>query len=191
MIEYSDQQYISRDDLYDKGFSQYKIKKLVDDGKLVVINRRFFENPDYDGDINEFYSVNAYAPKGVICLISAAVYHNLTTSRPLRIDVALPRRSRIPDSPDWPRMQYYLFSGERYSTGIETVAEGENKYSIYDREKTVCDILFYRNKLGFEPAADVLRNYLEKQDRDINRLMKYAECLRCGNLLRGYMEVLI
>ena len=44
MIEYSDQQYISREDLYDKGFSQYKIKKLVDEGKLVVINRRFFEN---------------------------------------------------------------------------------------------------------------------------------------------------
>ena len=191
MIEYKDRQFISRDVLYDAGYSQYKIDKMVEAGKLVMINRRFFENPDYDGEINEFYCVNAYAPKGVVCLISAAVYYGLSTSRPLQIDVALPRRSRVPKTPDWPQIQFYLFSDERYITGINTITEDGNQFQIYDKEKTVCDVLFYRNKLGFEPAVEILKKYLEGQDRDLNKLMKYAANLRTGKLLREYLEVMI
>jgi len=191
MIEYKDRQFISRDVLYDAGYSQYKIDKMVEAGKLVMINRRFFENPDYDGGINEFYCVNAYAPKGVVCLISAAIYHGLSTNRPLQIDVALPRRSRFPKTPDWPQMQFYLFSDDRYTTGINTITEDGNQFRIYDKEKTVCDVLFYRNKLGFEPAIEILKKYLEGQDRDLNKLMKYAATLRTGKLLREYLEVMI
>ena len=90
-----------------------------------------------------------------------------------------------------PVMQYYLFSGERYSTGIETIEDEHNFFRIYDPEKTVCDILFYRNKLGFETAMEVLKTYLQREDRDLNRLMKYAEKLRCGKLLREYLEVIV
>ena len=183
MKEYDMKQYITREELHDSGYSQYKISRLVDEEKLIPINKNYFENPDYKGEINDHYCVNAYAPKGVICLISAAVYHGLTTSRELHIDVALPRRSRIPSISEQPVIQYYLFSDERYNTGITTVIEGENSFKIYDIEKTVCDLLFYRNKLGFEPFAEVLKNYLSSKDRDLNKLMNYAEKLRCGKLI--------
>ena len=191
MTNYDFKQYISRDELHDSGYSPYRISKLVDEGKLIAINKNHFENPEYKGEINDHYCVNAYAPKGVICLISAAVYHGLTTARELQIDVALPRRSRIPASPEWPSMKFYLFSEERYETGITTVTEGENSFMIYDREKTVCDLLFYRNKLGFEPFSEVLKNYLSSNDRDLNKLMNYAEKLRCAKLLKQYLEVMV
>ena len=191
MKEYDMKQYITREELHDSGYSQYKISRLVDEEKLIPINKNYFENPDYKGEINDHYCVNAYAPKGVICLISAAVYHGLTTSRELHIDVALPRRSRIPSISEQPVIQYYLFSDERYNTGITTVIEGENSFKIYDIEKTVCDLLFYRNKLGFEPFAEVLKNYLSSKDRDLNKLMNYAEKLRCGKLMKQYLEIMI
>lgn len=191
MKKYSDEQFVSRRTLYDSGLSPYKINKLVEEGKLNPINRNYFENSGYDGDINEFSIVSVYAPKGVVCLTSAAVYHGLSSSRPLLIDVALPRRSRIPKSPQWPEMKFYLFTDERYSTGIETIAEGNNEFMIYDVEKTVCDMIFYRNKLGFESAIEVLKNYVKRPDRNINKLMEYAKKLRCAKLLREYLEVMV
>lgn len=191
MIKYKEKQYISRDVLYDEGFSPYLIRKLVDSGELIPVNRRFFKNPDYEGTQSDFSSVSIYAEKGVVCLISAAVYHGLSNERPNRVDVALPRGTRIPEGPEWPVMQFYLFSGDRYSTGIEEVTEENRRFFIYDKEKTVCDALFYRNKLGFEPAAEILKNYMNRNDRDINKLMKYAEKLRSGNLLRSYLEVMV
>ena len=84
-----DKRFISRNELYSAGFTAYKINLLVKAGKLVPINRNYFENTEFTGELNEFSCVSAYAPRGVICLTSAAVYHNLTTSRPLQIDVAV------------------------------------------------------------------------------------------------------
>jgi predicted transcriptional regulator of viral defense system len=191
MEEYKDKKYISREFLYAKGYSQYKVNRLTEDGDVLKINRRYFENPDYTGDADDNCAVNAYAPEGVICLVSAAIYHELTTSRPLQIDVALPRRSRVPESPVSPRMRFYLFSEDRYFAGIDTIDEDGNSFMIYDREKTVCDVLFYRNKLGFETAIEILKNYLERPDRDLNRLMSYAKMLRSEKLLREYLEVMI
>ena len=191
MTDYSNKQFVSRTELYDSGLSPYKIKKLVAEGKLISVNRNYFENPEYEGDNNEFSVVSVFAPKGVVCLTSAAVYHGLSSARPLQIDVALPRGARVPKSPEWPEIKFYLFSDERYTTGIEKVTEGSNQLKIYDVEKTVCDMIFYRNKLGFEPAIEVLKNYVKRPDRNINKLMEYAEKLHCSKLLREYLEVLI
>ncbi|MBO7698767.1 MAG: hypothetical protein J6S38_07040 [Erysipelotrichaceae bacterium] len=191
MKKYEMKQYISRDELHDSGYSTYRINRLVQQGELIAINKNHFENPQYKGEINDHYSVNAIAPKGVICLLSAAIYHGLSTSRELQIDVAIPRRSRIPDSPDSTVIQFYLFSEERYKTGIVTVTEGENSFMIYNKEKTLCDLLFYRNKLGFEPFAEAMKNYLSSKDRDLNKLMSYAEKLRCGKLMKQYLEIMV
>lgn len=191
MEKYNEKQYISRDELYKDGYTNYKINLYVQEGQLVPLNRKYFENTQYIGAFNEYYSVPAYCEKGVICLLSAATFHELTTSWPIVLDVAIPRKSRVPKSPDWPKMHYYLFSETRYNTGITTIIEGGNQFLIYDREKTVCDILFYRNKLGFEVAIEVLKNYVSRSDRDINKLMRYAEQLRCSKLLRNYLEVML
>ena len=191
MSMYINMQYISRKDLYDAGLTPYKINKLVAEDKLKVVNRNHFENLEYHGEINDFFAISAYAPKGVICLTSAAIYHGLSTARPLQIDVALPRKTRIPKSYEEIKIKYYLFTDERYDVGIETINEDNNQFKIYNKEKTVCDMLFYRNKLGFEPAIEVLKNYINSSDRDINKLMEYANKLRCGKLLREYLEVML
>ena len=190
-MDYRDKQFVSRKQLYAVGLSPYKINKLVAEGKLSPINRNYFENSGYNGETNEFAIVSAYAPKGVVCLTSAAIYHGLSTSRPVQIDVAIPRGTRIPSSPEWPEMKYYLFTDERYSIGIETISDGTSHFMVYDVEKTVCDMIFYRNKLGFESAIEVLKNYIRRPDRNINKLMEYAEKLRCANILREYLEVMI
>ena len=191
MTPYNGRQFISREELYQNGYSPYQIRNLVARGNLQQIHQNYFEDPNYSDEVNDFNYVRIFAPKGVICLLSAAVYHGLSTSRTLQIDVALPRNTRIPKSPEWPVTKYYLFSGERYSTGIKTIEDEHNFFRIYDPEKTICDILFYRNKLGFETAMEVLKTYLQREDRDLNRLMEYAAKLRCGKLLREYLEMIV
>ena len=187
----STQQFISVQELKDDGYSHYKIGKLVESGELAGVNKRYYENLTYSGEPNDFYATTAYSEKSVICLLSAAVYYGLSSERLSRVDVALPRRTRIPEPPEWPVMKFYLFSEPRYELGLKTVNEDGNVYQIYDMEKTVCDILFYRNKLGFEAAVEVIRNYMQHKDRDLNRLMAYADKLREKSVMRQFVEVLV
>lgn len=184
------QQFISIKELQDKGYSHYKINQLVSSGKLAKVNKKYYENLMYTGEFNDFYAVTAVSEKGVICLISAAVYYNLSEERLSAVDVALPRRSRIPQQIEWPIMKFYLFSDNRYEMGIKTVNEDENIYRIYDVEKTVCDVVLYRNKLGFETTVQVVKNYLKRSDRDINRLMSYAKKLHVETAMRSFIEIL-
>lgn len=181
----------SLQELKSLGLSYYRIGKLVDEGKLRKLNNSSYENLLYNGDESDFYYVKAYAPKGVICLLSAARYYELTTYWPDSIDVAIDRDSKISTMPDWPQLNVLYFSKTRLETGVVTIESGNNSFRIYDVEKTVIDILFYRNKLGIEETKEILTNYLKKSDRDLKRLHRYARLLRCERILSTYLEVLV
>ena len=75
--------------------------------------------------------------------------------------------------------------------GITEVYEGENVFHIFDIEKTVVDIIYYRNKIGIEESSEVLKKYLKCKDGQLDRLYAYAKKLHCDKITRTYMEVLI
>lgn len=183
--------FITTAELKDMGYSYYKIGKFEKDGLLLRVNRSTYENLSYKGDENDFFSAEAYVPKGVICLMSAARYYELTTFLPSSIDVAIERKKKIVTLPDWPEIKIFYFDAARMDLGVTEVREGENVFHIFDIEKTVVDIIYYRNKIGIEETAEVLKNYLKRQDRQIDRLYAYAKQLRCEKVVRTYLEVLV
>lgn len=178
-------------ELKDMGYSYYKIGRLEEDGRLKRINRSTYENLSYNGEENDFFSAEAYVPDGVICLMSAARYYGLTNFLPDAIDVAITRKKKVSTLPDWPQIRICYFAPERMDIGSQEIREGENAFHIFDIEKTVVDIIYYRNKVGIEETSEILKKYLERKDRQIDRLYEYAKKLRCEKTVRTYLEVLI
>lgn len=187
----TDKKIYSVDELKEAGLSHYKINQMVDDGLLIKLTKKYYENTNYSGEESDFFYIPAYAPKGIICLMSAAAYYNLTTYRTDAVDVAIQRKSKISTMPDWPQIDVYYFPDERFETGVSTIRAGKNEIKIYDIEKTVVDIVFYRERVGIEETKEVLTNYLHRKDRNLNRLIRYAELLKCGDIMKTYLEVLV
>ena len=75
-------------------------------------------------------------------------------------------------------------------TALQEIA-AKNEFQIYDIEKTVVDIVFYREKVGIEETREILINYLKRKDRNLNQLLKYAELMKCDKVLRHYLEMSI
>lgn len=173
------------------GYTHYKINQLVAAGELSKINKKIYENLHYTGEESDFYYAFAYASEGVICLLSAALYYGLTTYRPETVDVAIPRKGKVSTLPVWPELNICYFTDYRFETGIQTVHEGENTFRIYDIEKTVVDIVYYREKVGIEETKEILISYLKRKDRNLNRLVRYAQMLKCADVLEKYLEVLV
>ena len=88
-------------------------------------------------------------------------------------------------------MNVHHYTDDRYELGVQKIEEGKNGYQIYDMEKTVVDIVFYREKVGIEETKEVLTTYLQRKDRNLNRLLKYAELMKCDKTMRQYLEVLV
>ena len=178
-------------ELKDMEYSYYKIGKLEENGTIKRINRSTYENLSYKGEENDFFSAEAYVPDGVICLMSAARYYSLTEFLPDAVDVAIARKKKVSTLPNWPEIRIYYFDPGRMELGVQKIRDGENAFSIFDIEKTVADVIYYRNKVGIEKTSEILKKYLERKDRQIDRLYEYAKKLRCEKITRTYLEVLI
>ena len=139
----NDQMIFSIQELKDKGFSYYKINQMVDQGILIKLNKKYYENANFDGEGSDFYYVYAFVPDGVVCLLSAAVYYNLSTYRPDAIDVAIPRKAKVSTLPDWPELNVCYFTDDRFDVGIVTVEDGNNTFRNIIYTKSVIPI-FYR-----------------------------------------------
>ena len=187
----ADRHFLSITDLQSFGLSYYKINKLVTEGKLIKLNNKIYENTAYSGEESDFAVVAAYAPKGILCMMTAAKYYALTTYLPDAVDIAIERSMKISTLPEWPTINIWYFPDQRYNTGITKIADGAGEYQIYDVEKTVIDILYYRNKIGIEETKEVLKKYLARVDRNLVQLRRYANALGCSDILKTYLEVLL
>lgn len=191
MILRPDQHFYSITELLASGLTYYKINRLVDEGRLIKLNNKVYENTSYSGEESDFAFVSVYAPKGVICVMSAARHYGLTTFLPEGVDIAIERNMKISTLPDWPQINIWYFPEKRYSAGTTTSSDGVCEFSVYDVEKTIVDILYYRNKVGIEETKEVLTNYLRREDCDLVKLHRYADALGCKKILGTYLEVLL
>ena len=85
----SEQHFYSVNDLRELGFSYYKINKMVEQNLLSKLNNKLYENAPYSGDDSDYVSAVAYAPRGVICMMSAARWYGLTGYLPDAVDIAI------------------------------------------------------------------------------------------------------
>ena len=187
----ANQKYYTTSELKNMGYSYYKISQMKENGQLYRINRTTYENLSYKGDENDFINAVEYVPDGMICLISAARYYELTNFLPNVIDVAIDRKKKVSTLHDWPQIKIFYFDHSRMYTGVTEITEGGDSFRIFDIEKTVIDIIYYRNKVGIAETSEVLRSYLKRKDRQIDRLYTYAKMLRCESIVRTYLEVLV
>ncbi len=138
----------------------------------------------------DLVTVAARIPSGVICLISALSFHELTTQIPHEVYVALPKGAEEPRL-SYPPIRTFRFSGGAFTEGIETHDLDGVKVRIYGREKTVADCFKFRNKIGLDTAVEALRFYLEQGKVDLDGLLRLASVCRVEKVMRPYIEAVL
>lgn len=127
-------------------------------------------------------------PGGVLCLYSAWFYYNLTTQIPIEFNVALHKNIKMA-LPNYPPIGLSRWSGITLELGITTKNIDGYNIKIYDIEKSVCDAIKFRNKIGIDVMSEILRNYLRREDCNLNKLTNYAKQLRVYSSLKKYLEI--
>jgi len=171
-----------------EGFHSSYLAQLVESGTLIRLKRGLYALATGDRR-SELVDIQKAVPGGVFCLGTALSMHGLGTWEPPEVQLAIRRDSRIA-LPDFPPVKLYSFSGARFELGIMEKATEAGVVRVYDREKTICDAVRFRNSLGLDIAIEALREYLKGRGRDIPRLLEYAKLLRMEGSIRGYLEAL-
>ncbi|MGE4282675.1 MAG: Abortive infection protein AbiEi [Clostridia bacterium] len=183
--------FISAERLKSYGLNTYDIGLLLSDGRLERVKRGLYKWTHLQQEYNEMVEVAGIVPEGVLCLFSALSFHELTTYIPKEYNVAILRTMRKPVLPSYPPIRIVYLSKQRFDTGIIEVKIQGYKIKIYDLEKTVCDAVIYRNKIGVDIVKEVMERYILKPQKNLQRLTEYAEKLRIFKMIKTYLEVLI
>ena len=129
-------------------------------------------------------------PQGVICLISALAFHDLTTQIPRTIDVAIKRGSEKSRC-EYPPVHCYWFSGAAFTEGISVHKISNVSIKIYTPEKTIADCFKYRNKIGLDTAVEALKKWTTHKGFSVDKLTKYARICEVEKVMRPYLETLL
>lgn len=60
---------------------------------------------------------------------------------------------------------------------------------IYDRDRTICDVLRYENKLEKEVFSDAIKRYIKDSKKNVRNLFEYAEIFNIKNKTQTYIGV--
>jgi predicted transcriptional regulator of viral defense system len=138
----------------------------------------------------DLVSVSLKIPNGVICLISALAYHEITTQVPHEVYMALERGTEPPRL-NHPPIRIFWFSGQAFTIGIQTYKIDGVPVRIYSPEKTITDCFKYRNKIGLDTAIEALKLYRAKKRFKPEDLMQIGRACRVEKVIRPYLEVLL
>ncbi len=137
----------------------------------------------------DFVTVTLKIPGGVICLISALTFFEVTTQVPHEVHVARIKGAEPPRLVH-PSVRVFWFSRSAFSAGIETHTIDGAPVRIYCLEKTVADCFKFRNKIGLDVAVEALKECRTRRDFSIDKLMEFARICRVSNVIRPYLEAL-
>lgn len=162
-----------------------QLRHAAEEGNLVRIRKGVYA--ETSALANNMIDVERIVPRGVLCLYSAFSHHGLSTQVPSSTCIAIDARRKV-RLPDYPIIDLYYWKKEYLEFGIMQKEISGYDVLITDLERTVCDAVKYRNKIGLDVCGEVIDSYLKKDNRNISLLNEYAQKLRVKNILTTYLE---
>jgi predicted transcriptional regulator of viral defense system len=177
-------------DLEAHGIPRRRMYDLVRKGKVERHARGIYAASDHPHTAEHALAqVAKRVPSGVICLLTALRFHELTTQAPAEMWIALPEKARKPRI-DYPRLRVTRFSGPALTEGIETHRIEGVDVRVYSAAKTVADCFKYRNKVGIDVAVEALRDFSRRHRGGATELARFARICRVTRVMQPYLDAI-
>ena len=170
------------------GASRTLLPYLAKKGVMRRVARGAYLLADHIPEHETFLEVATAIPHGVICLLSALQFHEITTQMPLEAWVAI-ERGRHQPAPGGIPLRIVKFSGSSFSEGIVEHDAGGATIRVYSPAKTVVDCFKFRNRIGLDVAREALLDALAREKATRDEIWHYARFCRMSRVIRPYLEM--
>lgn len=173
-----------------QGVSKFKFYKYVKENDLEQVAKGIYARKDEW--VDELYLLHQRCPQAVFSHDEAFYHHNLTDREPIIHTMTTYSGYNSHRLTAEGNCKIYTVKKELLDVGKITVKDNlGNEIPMYDLERTVCDLVRSRNSIEIQEFNSVLKSYILRKDKNLNRLMEYAELFKVHNIIRKYMEVLL
>lgn len=171
------------------GISRAMLSKMYKSGKLIRISKGQYVLNDELQD--EMISIQRRSKNIIFSHDTALFMHGISDRTPFIHTVTAPSDC-VPSPALKSVCKVYYVKTDFFELGKTTMRNSfGNMVEVYDLERTMCDVIRSRNKLGTETFYSSLKNYVTSSKKDLNKLSIYAKELRVTDILQKYLEVLL
>jgi len=172
------------------GVTAATICRMVEAGEVVRLSRGLYQLPDAALEANHGLAEAAKrVPKGVVCLVSALAYHELTDQLPRAVWMAIATRDWKPTT-ESPPMRIVRFTDALLSDDVVTVHIENVPVKIFGVAKTIADCFRHRRKVGQTVALEGLQEALRQRKASPAEVARHAERGGVATVVRPYLEAL-
>lgn len=173
------------------GVPREYLRRLVEQGVVERPGRGLYVAADVQPTENQTLAeASVRVPRGVVCLLSALQFHDLTTQAPFEVWMAIGEKAWLPKV-DYPPLRFVRFSTRTLTAFVEKHVVAGVSVRVFTPAKTVADCFKYRSKIGLDVALEALRDCWKKRRATMDDLWKAAETCRVSNVMRPYLESLV
>ncbi len=166
----------------------YQLKKLLQNNEVTKLSSGVYKLNDIQ--ISQNAEIAILYPSAVFCMFTAWNYHKLSTANPWAFHLAVNYKEKVKKI-DYPPVIFYYWRNKPCNLGVIEIEEEGHKIRIYDLEKSVCDAIRFRNKVGIDTTIEVLKNYVKRKDKNLNILSKYSKQLRIEKIMQTMIMPLL
>lgn len=165
------------------------IQRMLNEGLIEKIKRGYYHWIESYGK-DEIVIINRLFPDGVLCMDTALFYYKYSDRTPAEWHITIDKNtSRQRTQVEYPLIKAYRVESELLPLG-ETKGEIDSqKVRIYDRDRTICDVLRNMNKMDKEIFNKAIQSYVKDPKKNIPNLMQYAKALRVQKRVKDIIEV--
>jgi len=176
-------------DAESNGISRAILSKLYKSGKITRISQGQYVLNDELQD--EMLSIQRRSDNIIFSHDTALFLHGISDRTPFVHTVTAPSGC-VPSPALKSVCKVYYIKSELFDLGRTSLKNSfGNMVEVYDLERTICDVIRSRNKLGTETFYSSLKNYITSSKKDLNKLSLYAKEMRVADILQTYLEVLL
>lgn len=169
------------------GRAEYeRLRRAERRGDVVKVRHGVYAEPT--ALLNTMIDVERIVPNGIVCLFTAWMHHQLCTTIPPSFCIAIDAKRKL-KIPEVLPITIYYWKAENLEFGIEERDISGYRVRITDLERSVCDAVKYRNKIGLDLCSEIIRSYIRKRERNLSRLADYAKKLRIEKVMNSYLEI--
>lgn len=177
-------------ELRDAGVTAATVGRMVRAGDLNRLARGLYQLPDAPLDANHSLAEAAKrVPKGVVCLVSALAYHELTDQLPRAVWMAVGTKDWMPKE-GRPAMRIVRFTDALLTDEVVTIYIENVPVKIFGVAKTIADCFRHRRKVGLTVALEGLQEALRQRKASPAEIACHAKRGGVATVVRPYLEAL-
>ena len=181
--------YITTEQLKNMNINRFYLSELVKENKINRVCRGYYTKTD--GFADNFYLKLSKCKKAIFSDATALYFYDLSDRNPIIYDIAVPYGYGNNYKNDKNVILHYI-NPENLELGLTYVESPFGmKIRVYDKERTICDIIKNRKKMEPEIFVKALQRYSKTSDKNLSKLMRYAKKLNIDKKVREYMEILL